>query len=155
MIHREQDIIDWATARNIIGPNGQATKDAQAEKTGSELSELFLAIENDSRDEAKDAIGDIYVTIAIQAAMWGLTMEECIEQAWDDIKDRTGMMIHGKFVKQHDLDILQRAGFSILSGKVCGTATTVSQRDHLISAANCVELRPNSEFVGGCWVVTV
>jgi hypothetical protein len=30
----------------------------------------------------------------------GLTMEQCCEQAWSDIKDRTGKMVNGVFVKE-------------------------------------------------------
>lgn len=33
----------------------------------------------------------------------GLTHEECLEQAWNDIKDRKGRMIDGVFVKEADL----------------------------------------------------
>ena len=31
-----------------------------------------------------------------------LTIEECLQQAWDDIKDRKGMMVDGVFVKEGD-----------------------------------------------------
>jgi len=33
----------------------------------------------------------------------GLTMEECLEVAYNDIKDRKGKMIDGVFVKEADL----------------------------------------------------
>ena len=32
----------------------------------------------------------------------GLTIEECLEKAWDDIKDRKGVMVDGVFVKEGD-----------------------------------------------------
>ena len=32
-----------------------------------------------------------------------LTIEQCLEKAWDDIKDRKGKMVDGVFVKEADL----------------------------------------------------
>jgi NTP pyrophosphatase (non-canonical NTP hydrolase) len=100
MTYRESDIITWGIARNLIGPTGEATRRGQMDKTSEECAELAEAIELNNRDEARDAIGDIYVTLIMQAQMWGLTMEECIEQAWSQIKDRKGRMVNGVFVKE-------------------------------------------------------
>jgi hypothetical protein len=33
----------------------------------------------------------------------GLTMEECLSVAYNDIKDRKGMMVDGVFIKESDL----------------------------------------------------
>jgi len=33
----------------------------------------------------------------------GVSINECLSQAWDDIKDRKGKMIDGIFVKEKDL----------------------------------------------------
>lgn len=106
-IHREREIIEWGIARNLIGPTGEATKEGQQKKTEEEVQELhdaillngFPELNIDSRRMAKDAIGDIIVTLVMQAQMWGLTIEECIEAAWQEIKDRTGRMQNGVFVK--------------------------------------------------------
>jgi hypothetical protein len=105
MIHREQDIINWGIARNLIGPTGQATKDGQNKKTREEVEELQTAINSEkigtrSIDGARDAIGDIIVTLVMQAQMWGLTITECLDAAWDEIKDRKGRMVDGIFVKE-------------------------------------------------------
>lgn len=107
MIYREQDIINWGIARNILGPTGEGTKFGQQEKIEEEVAELRSAIEllaeastTIATHAARDAIGDIVVTLIMQAQMWGLTMEECIEQAWDQIKDRKGRMVNGVFVKE-------------------------------------------------------
>ena len=48
---------------------------------------------------AQDAIGDIMVTLVIQARFWNLNLVECVEAAWQEIKDRKGQMIAGQFVK--------------------------------------------------------
>lgn len=108
MIYREQDIIQWGIDRNILGPTGEGTKTGQQKKTEEEVREIYDAILIESLDlkgvnttmMAMDAIGDTYVTLVMQAQMWGLTMEECIEAAWNQIKDRKGRMVNGIFVKE-------------------------------------------------------
>lgn len=100
MLHRETDIVTWAQARNLIGPTGEATREAQWKKTLEEVLELQAAIATGNRDEARDAIGDIIVTLVIQAYMWNLHIDECVEAAWQEIKDRKGKLINGVFVKE-------------------------------------------------------
>jgi len=52
-----------------------------------------------SQCEIEDAIGDIVVTLIIQARMHGLSLGQCLASAYDQIKNRTGKMINGVFVK--------------------------------------------------------
>jgi len=90
----------WAEEKGILA---QATPIKQAMKTQEELTELCNAILNDDKQEIKDAIGDIVVTLIIQAKMQGLTIEECLNTAYDVISKRTGQMINGQFVKDTDV----------------------------------------------------
>lgn len=105
--HREPEIIQWGIDRNIIGPSALSNRAKQLDKTYEEVDELADAITEDETgdtvkaiDMARDAIGDIYVTLVLQAQMWGLTMTECIDAAWTEIKDRKGRMVNGIFVKE-------------------------------------------------------
>jgi NTP pyrophosphatase (non-canonical NTP hydrolase) len=100
MIHREQEIIQWGIDRNILGSTGEGTPKGQWKKTMEECIELRDAIGDTHMGEIRDAIGDIIVTLIMQAQLWGLTMEECIEQGWSQIKDRKGRMVNGIFVKE-------------------------------------------------------
>jgi len=86
----------WAEDKGILT---KATPKAQAEKTLEEVNELIDAIESDNRLEIIDALGDILVTIIIQAKLQGLILEKCLESAYDVISKRTGKMINGQFVK--------------------------------------------------------
>jgi NTP pyrophosphatase (non-canonical NTP hydrolase) len=117
-----KQIIGWAHDRNII--NG-ATPEKQASKTLEECEELITAVAkltvvkdiafnydldspievefNHYKAQVIDAIGDIIVTLCIQAEMQGVNIVGCIQSAYDEIKDRKGKMVNGKFVKEADL----------------------------------------------------
>ena len=88
----------WAEEKGIFD---KATPMAQALKTLEETTELCTAINTDDREEIIDAMGDIMVTLIIQAKMQGLTLEECLESAYNVIAKRTGKMINGQFVKDN------------------------------------------------------
>jgi NTP pyrophosphatase (non-canonical NTP hydrolase) len=89
-------VLAWAQQKGIL-QNG--TPKAQAMKTWEETDELITAIEKDDREEVIDALGDILVTIIIQAEMQGLSLTECLESAYNVIAKRTGKMVDGQFVK--------------------------------------------------------
>jgi NTP pyrophosphatase (non-canonical NTP hydrolase) len=97
-------VIAWATQKGIF-ENG--TYREQAMKTWEETDELIQAIENEDRDEVIDALGDILVTIIIQAEMHELSLVECLESAYNVISKRTGKMVGGQFVK----DVTEHSGF--------------------------------------------
>lgn len=89
-------VISWAEQKGIL-ENGTTMK--QAEKTHEEVLELISAIDEDNRDEIIDALGDILVTIIIQAEMQGLKLEECLQSAYKVISKRSGVMRDGQFYK--------------------------------------------------------
>jgi NTP pyrophosphatase (non-canonical NTP hydrolase) len=99
MAYKEQEIIEWATDRGILGIGGKGTPSRQHHKTLEEVQELTDALVARNIAEVQDAIGDIYVTLVIQASMQGLTMAQCIDAAYDVISKRTGKMVNGQFVK--------------------------------------------------------
>jgi NTP pyrophosphatase (non-canonical NTP hydrolase) len=94
-------IRQWATDRNLIEG---ATRQAQMLKLFEEGGELAGAIARGKEDVVKDSIGDMVVVLTIVAAQSGLTIEECIAAAYDEIKDRKGRMVDGVFVKQESAD---------------------------------------------------
>lgn len=92
------DIAQWHHDRNLI--NG-ATDQTQFVKLMEEVGELAGNI---SRGKCiKDDIGDVIVVLINIAERNGLSIAQCMEQAYDDIKDRKGRMIDGCFVKESDL----------------------------------------------------
>lgn len=87
---------NWAEDKGILS---KATPIKQALKTQEEVTELCNAIIDNNRLEVIDAIGDIMVTLIIQAKMQDLSLEECLESAYNVISKRKGKMINGQFVK--------------------------------------------------------
>ncbi len=87
----------WAADRNLILGS---TTHAQMLKMTEEVGELASAIAKGKTSEAEDAIGDCVVVLTILAAQLGMNIEDCIEQAYNEIKDRKGKMIDGVFVRE-------------------------------------------------------
>ena len=72
-------------------------------KVVEETGEVAGALARNDRHELKDGIGDVIVTLIILAQQNGMTLIECLEQAYNEIADRKGKMIDGVFVKESDL----------------------------------------------------
>jgi len=92
----KKEVLDWAKEKGILD---KATPMSQALKTLEEVNELLVAINNNDNAEKKDAFGDILVTIIIGAELCNMDIEDCLESAYNVIKNRTGKMIDGQFVK--------------------------------------------------------
>ena len=87
---------EWAHEKGIMA---KANPMAQSLKTMEECTELCTAIHNKDRDEIIDAMGDIMVTLIIQAKMQNVSLESCLESAYNVISKRTGRMVNGTFIK--------------------------------------------------------
>jgi len=96
----------WFHDQGIIA-NSNPLK--QLEKTQEELTETRDAVirheyaeggtEEFKLNEIKDGIGDTVVTLIGVCEMYGFTLKECLQMAYDTISKRTGEMIDGVFVK--------------------------------------------------------
>lgn len=93
-----EKIAQWHRDRNLI--DGSTDKD-QYMKLIQEAGELSDNICK-GRDISDD-IGDMMVVLINIATRNNLTITQCLEAAYNDIKDRKGRMIDGVFVKESDL----------------------------------------------------
>jgi NTP pyrophosphatase (non-canonical NTP hydrolase) len=91
-------IIKWHYDRNLI--EGSTDKD-QVLKLMQELGELSDSVCKGK--DIRDDIGDMLVVMLNIMTRNNVTIEDCLLQAWGDIKDRKGKMIDGIFVKEQDL----------------------------------------------------
>ena len=93
----ELKVIRWGEDRGIVQ---NSTPAAQAKKTLEELDELYTAIRNNDREEMIDAYGDILVTLIMGCACADLDLVDCLDHAYQQIKDRKGYLgADGIFVK--------------------------------------------------------
>ena len=93
----QERVEKWARDKNLIEGS---TPSKQLEKLNEEVGELYEGIAKDCKAETRDAIGDVCVVLCIVAAQVGLSFDDCLESAWDEIKDRRGKMVDGIFVKE-------------------------------------------------------
>jgi NTP pyrophosphatase (non-canonical NTP hydrolase) len=89
-------IREWADERGLYR-NGDAK--TQFVKLQEEAGELARAILKNDTEEFIDAIGDMMVVLTNLAAIEGLKVEDCVVSAYTVIKNRTGKMVNGSFVK--------------------------------------------------------
>lgn len=95
-----ENVRGWAGEKGILKKEN-APK--QLMKVMEELGETAGAIAKSKKtDEIMDGIGDTFVTIIILAYQMGLNPTECLETAWNEIKDRKGTTRNGVFVKEED-----------------------------------------------------
>jgi NTP pyrophosphatase (non-canonical NTP hydrolase) len=93
-------IREWAKERGIFDKGDAKT---QYVKLMEEAGEVARAILKNDTPEIKDGIGDMVVVLTNLAHLSGLTIEECIESAYDVISKRQGAMVNGSFVKNETL----------------------------------------------------
>lgn len=89
-------IREWAKEKGIYD---KGTVESQYEKLIEEVEELRNSIVEKDREEFIDAIGDCVVVLTNLAQLQGISIEECIDSAYNVIRKRTGVMINGSFVK--------------------------------------------------------
>ena len=89
-------IRDWAENRGLYEKGDIKT---QFIKLQEEVGELAKAILKNDSLEFDDAIGDCVVVLTNLAHLGGVTIEDCVNKAYNVIAKRTGKMENGTFVK--------------------------------------------------------
>lgn len=96
----------WAHEKGIIKPE-QSQVNAQLLKVDEELAEYKEALAtyykspvSDNLRQASLELGDLMVTIIVSSACAGLDPVYCLGLAYNKIKNRTGKVVNGIFVKE-------------------------------------------------------
>ena len=90
------DIRIWADLRGLYDNGDPKT---QALKLVEEVGETCRAILKNDTPEMYDGIGDCVVVLTNLAHLCDTSIEECIEIAYNEIKDRKGKMANGTYDK--------------------------------------------------------
>lgn len=100
----EELTTQWADDRGII-KNGKMV--TQVAKLFEESGELAGAILKKQDKKIKDGIGDSLVVLNNIAKIYGTTLEECWNLAYEEIKDRKGYLNEeGNFIKEADYELI-------------------------------------------------
>ena len=86
----------WAKDRGLYDKGDPKT---QYLKLVEEVGELGRALLKEDHVEQCDAVGDIVVVLTNLSELINVSIEDCIEQAYEVIAKRKGKMINGTFVK--------------------------------------------------------
>ena len=94
----------WADERNLKQADPKIQWMRVTEEVG-EIRDVLLKPTKFTEPQAalKDAIGDTLVTIIVLAHQLDLDVTECLDIAYEEIKNRNGKMVNGTFVKEEDL----------------------------------------------------
>ena len=86
----------WAEDRGLYHKGDPKT---QTLKLMEEAGEICRAVLKKDEEQIIDGIGDCVVVLTNLAHLAGTSIEECIDAAYEEIKDRTGKMSNGTFKK--------------------------------------------------------
>ena len=85
-MRNKENILQWAKDRNLL--------------TSETALKQFV---KNNAEGIKDGIGDVLVTLIILAAQNNLDIEDCLEHAYNEIKNRKGVTLNGVFIKESDI----------------------------------------------------
>lgn len=94
-----EQVQQWSIDKDLHKGN----PDRQALKFYEEAGEVASALSRGQMDALKDGIGDTVVTLIILAQQHDMTLQECLQYAYDEIKGRKGKTINDTFIKEADL----------------------------------------------------
>ena len=97
----EELIVIWARQRGLLTTDVQPEK--QMLKLVEEVGELAKGVAYQDKWSTSDGIGDVFVCLVVLAEQLDLKVTECIDQAYDEIKNRKGILEDGLFKKNSDV----------------------------------------------------
>lgn len=81
---------EWAREKNL----DIAEPEKQMLKVVEEVGEVAAALARNNKNDLRDGIGDVVVTLVILAIQNDMDLYECLNQAYNEIKDRKLSLIH-------------------------------------------------------------
>ena len=95
-----KNVKDWAEEKNLLK---KENSQAQMLKVIEEIGETAGALLKNKNKEIIDGLGDSFVTLIILCYQLGLEPTDCLQAAWDEIKNRKGKKYFLYFVKNSSI----------------------------------------------------
>lgn len=99
-----QNVEQWFIDRNL----DKADPDKQMLKLFEEVGEIASGMARNDIHEVKDGIGDVLVVLIGLSLQLEVSIQECLNIAYNEIKDRKGKLVNGVFVKETDLSEVEK-----------------------------------------------
>ena len=87
----------WAEEKNLLQ---KENSQAQMLKVLEEVGETAGALLKNKNQEIIDGLGDSFVTLIILCYQLKLEPKECLQAAWNEIKNRKGKTVNGTFIRE-------------------------------------------------------
>lgn len=92
-----ENVKNWAADKGLLSKDKSL---AQMAKVTEEVGEVASALLRNDKDKLMDGIGDVVVTLILLAEQNNMTLHDCLQQAYNEIKNRTGKVNElGTFIK--------------------------------------------------------
>ncbi len=91
------NVMMWAKEKNLLK---KENSQAQMLKVLEEVGETAGALLKNKDQEIIDGLGDSFVTLIILCYQLGLEPKDCLQAAWEEIKNRKGKTINGTFIRE-------------------------------------------------------
>jgi len=95
----ELAVVEWAHDKGIFDNSNPIAQMSKMKEDVEELDEEIL-LNDKSLIRIEGELGDVLVTVIIQAHFHGLSLADCLQQAHDKISKRKGKLVDGVFVKE-------------------------------------------------------
>ena len=86
----------WADQKNLLKKENSK---AQMLKVLEEIGETAGALLKKNNKELIDGLGDSFVTLIILCYQLDLEPKDCLQAAWNEIKNRKGKTVNGTFIR--------------------------------------------------------
>ncbi|MAU35820.1 MAG: hypothetical protein CMD14_00415 [Flavobacteriales bacterium] len=92
-----ENVKTWAEEKNLLKKENSK---AQMLKVLEEVGETAGALLKNKNKEIIDGLGDSFVTLIILCYQLDLEPKQCLQSAWDEIKNRKGKTVNGTFIRE-------------------------------------------------------
>ena len=92
-----ENVKTWAEEKNLLKKENSK---AQMLKVLEEVGETAGALLKNKNKEIIDGLGDSFVTLIILCYQLDLEPKQCLQSAWDEIKNRKCKTVNGTFIRE-------------------------------------------------------